>query len=107
MSEITPEELEALLQFKSEGGNILRAVREERKKKSRVKARALLVASSKTRRAGKLVVEVQHGLTGQWVAATNMQADHINGDPFDNRIENLQWLTGEENRAKGGNKISH
>ena len=44
-------------------------------------------------------VKVHVAVLSAWVCPRpkGMQCDHINGNHFDNRLENLQWVTPEEN----------
>lgn len=54
---------------------------------------------------GKTITVLWHRAVWAWfndVAPSNMDVDHIDNNPFNNSISNLQLLTREENLAKRG-----
>lgn len=52
----------------------------------------MLIVQNKVLKAHRLVL---HAFTGD--PGKGLEADHINGDKSDNRIENLEWVTSREN----------
>lgn len=109
---ITPELVRELVRYDAETGLITWAERDARHFSADWVAR-----SWNTRHAGKLAFRAKQKkgyLTGKILDQStsahrlawcyhygrwpNSQIDHINGDPADNRIENLREVTGSENK---------